>query len=116
MTNTNDRSGTERAASTPAQGGAERAGGIAPATRAGASAAGAAAGQPAALAGFGQSAQVPIIFHGAAIGIIQSLTDTARRQSRRFPHGLFIKLGTITPHQARHRIFGQRLQLQPGAA
>lgn len=59
MTNTNDRSGTERAASTPAQGGAERAGGIAPATRAGASAAGAAAGQPAALAGSPRTPDMP---------------------------------------------------------
>ena len=59
MTNTNDRSGTERAASTPAQGGAERAGGIAPATRAGASAAGAAAGQPAPLAGSPRTPDMP---------------------------------------------------------
>lgn len=59
MTNTNDRSGMERAASTPAQGGAERAGGIAPATRAGASAAGAAAGQPAALAGSPRTPDMP---------------------------------------------------------
>ena len=59
MTNTNDRSGTERAASTSAQGGAERAGGIAPATRAGASAAGAAAGQPAALAGSPRTPDMP---------------------------------------------------------
>ena len=59
MTNTNDRSGTERAVSTPAQGGAERAGGIAPATRAGASAAGAAAGQPAALAGSPRTPDMP---------------------------------------------------------
>lgn len=59
MTNANDRSGTERAASTPAQGGAERAGGIAPATRAGASAAGAAAGQPAALAGSPRTPDMP---------------------------------------------------------
>lgn len=59
MTNTNDRSGTERAASTPAQGGTERAGGIAPATRAGASAAGAAAGQPAALAGSPRTPDMP---------------------------------------------------------
>lgn len=59
MTNTNDRSGTERATSTPAQGGAERAGGIAPATRAGASAAGAAAGQPAPLAGSPRTPDMP---------------------------------------------------------
>ena len=59
MTNTNDRSGTERAASTPAQGGAERAGGIAPATCAGASAAGAAAGQPAPLAGSPRTPDMP---------------------------------------------------------
>ena len=59
MTNTNDRSGTERAVSTPAQGGAERAGGIAPATRAGASAAGAAAGQPAPLAGSPRTPDMP---------------------------------------------------------
>lgn len=59
MTNTNDRSGTERAASTPAQGGVERAGGAAPAARAGASAAGAAAGQPTALAGSPRTPDMP---------------------------------------------------------
>lgn len=59
MTNTNDGSGTERAASTPAQGGAERAGGIAPAARTGASAAEAAAGQPAPLAGSPRTPDMP---------------------------------------------------------
>lgn len=59
MTNTNDRSGTERAASTPAQGGVERAGGAAPAARTGASAAGAAAGQPAPPAGSPRTPDMP---------------------------------------------------------
>lgn len=59
MTNTNDRSGTERPASTPAQGGVERAGGAAPAARTGASAAGAASGQPAALAGSPRTPDMP---------------------------------------------------------
>lgn len=59
MTNTNDRSGTARAASTSAQGGAERAGGAAPAARTGAPAAGAAAGQPAALAGSPRTPDMP---------------------------------------------------------
>lgn len=59
MTNANDRSGTERAASTPAQGGVERAGGAAPAARTGASAAGAAAGQPAPLAGSPRTPDMP---------------------------------------------------------
>ena len=59
MTNTNDRSGADRAASTPAQGGAERAGGAAPAARTGVPAAGAAAGQPAALAGSPRTPDMP---------------------------------------------------------
>lgn len=59
MTNTNDRSGTARAASTSAQGGAERAGGAAPAARTGVPAAGAAAGQPAALAGSPRTPDMP---------------------------------------------------------
>lgn len=59
MTNTNDRSGTARAASTSAQGGAERAGGAAPAARTGVPAAGAAAGQPTALAGSPRTPDMP---------------------------------------------------------
>ena len=59
MTNTNDRSGADRAASTPAQGGAERAGGAAPAARTGVPAAGAAAGQPTALAGSPRTPDMP---------------------------------------------------------
>ena len=59
MTNANDRSGADRAASTPAQGGAERAGGAAPAARTGVPAAGAAAGQPTALAGSPRTPDMP---------------------------------------------------------
>lgn len=59
MTNTNDRSGADRAASTSAQGGAERAGGAAPAARTGVPAAGTAAGQPAALAGSPRTPDMP---------------------------------------------------------
>lgn len=59
MTNANDRSGTARAASTPAQGGAERAGGAAPAALTGVPAAGTAAGQPAALAGSPRTPDMP---------------------------------------------------------
>ena len=59
MTNTNDRIGTARAASTSAQGGAERAGGAAPAARTGVPAAGAAAGQPTALAGSPRTPDMP---------------------------------------------------------
>ena len=59
MTNTNDRSGADRAASTPAQGGADRAGGAAPAARTGVPAAGAAAGQPTALAGSPRTPDMP---------------------------------------------------------
>lgn len=59
MTNTNDRSGTARAASTSAQGRAERAGDAAPAARTGVPAAGTAAGQPAALAGSPRTPDMP---------------------------------------------------------
>lgn len=59
MTNANDRSGTARAASTSAQGGAERAGGAAPAARTGVPAAGTAAGQLTPLAGSPRTPDMP---------------------------------------------------------